>query len=220
MTRPPLLSLEEAVAALKAGRLVIFPTETVYGLGCDAFNAEAAAAIFLLKKRAPAMPLPLIIASRAQLLQAVYPPGPAASRLMELFWPGPLSLLLPVRPGLPDLLAASSRRVAVRHSSHPAAQALCLALGGPVVATSANLSGSPSAGRISDLDPLIVAGTAGIFAPGPEPAGGAPSTLAEASESRGMVSVRLLRHGALSAEAISAAGFAVQTNKHRKALRR
>lgn len=166
------------------------------------------------------MPLPLIIGSRAQLPQAAYAPGPAASRLMEVFWPGPLSLLLPARPTLPDLLVAPSRRVAVRHSSHPAAQALCLALGGPVVATSANLSGNPSAGRIADLDPAIVAGTAGVFAPGPEPAGGAPSTLAEASESRGLVSVRLLRHGALNAQSIAEAGFAVLESKHKKALRR
>ncbi|MDL2207096.1 threonylcarbamoyl-AMP synthase [Desulfovibrio sp. OttesenSCG-928-M16] len=206
-TAPHLLGLAEARAALLSGRLVVFPTETLYALGCDALNPEAVAAVFLLKQRSPSMPLPLVAASYEQATQVAYRPPAAALALIERFWPGPLSLLLPARPCLPDLLCAHTRRVAVRQSPHPAALALCTALGRPVVATSANKSGAPAVHRQEDLDPDILSGVAGIYAEEPEPAGGAPSSLVELSENRGRALVRLLRSGAISAEEIRAAGF-------------
>lgn len=216
----PLLSLDTARNALLLGELVVFPTETVYGLGCDALNAEAVARIFLLKGRSPSMPLPLVAASFEQVAMVAYTPPKGVRELMDLFWPGPLSLLLPARRDVPDLVTAHTRRVAIRISPHPAALALCRALGRPVVATSANKSGEPPVASAADLDPDIVAGAAGLYGEGPEPSGGPPSTLAEGAESGGKAVVRLLRVGAIDAQAIRDAGFLVSENHHKTPIKK
>lgn len=216
----PLLSPDAAREALLAGRLLLFPTETVYGLGCDATNADAVALVFLLKKRSPAMPLPVVIGSPGQLSQVSYAPTPTARALMEAFWPGPLSLLLPVRRELPDLLTAGTRRIAVRFSPHPAVQRLCALLGGPLVATSANLSGAPSASAPEALDPALGPGVAGLYDEAPAPEGGAPSTLVEVADSGGRGMLRLLRAGAVSAQALKDAGFSLLPPGHKSPIKR
>lgn len=211
------LSLEGARDALRAGRLLLFPTETVYGLGCDAMNPDAVAAVYAVKKRALSMPLPVIIASEEHLFRLVYRPSRAARALMDIFWPGPLSLVLPARREVPDLLIGGTRRVAVRFSPHPGAQALCLEFGGPLVATSANISGGPSVSSPSALNPELCRQTAGLLDMGPLPEGGKASTLVELSENGSSVSVRILRDGAITAAALREAGFAViETRRHKR----
>jgi L-threonylcarbamoyladenylate synthase len=201
-----LLDEDAAVAALKRGGLLLFPTETVYGLGCDVLQAQAVAEVFLVKQRVPSMPLPVIVGAVAQLSLLTYAPTDAALALMEMFWPGPLSLLLPARRALPDLLTAHTGKVAVRQSPHPVAQRLCLGLGRPLVATSANISGKASALSADALDPLLLDRVAGFCNGEPAPAGGA-STLVEASERHGRFQVRLCREGAVCAEVLRKAGF-------------
>lgn len=207
---PPLhiLDLNEARQALLEGRLVLYPTETLYGLGCDAMNPDAAAAVFLVKRRSLTLPLPVIIGSFEMLSQVAHV-NRYARALMEVFWPGPLTIVLPAKKNVPDMLTGRLRRVAVRFSSHPAACELCAAIGGPIVASSANISGTPAVSRRDELDPELLRGTAGLYASGPEPAGGWPSTVVDAFENADSGGVRVLRRGAVTNEALHHAGFAV-----------
>lgn len=152
--------IAEAAAALCAGRLVAFPTETVYGLGAMATDAAAIARVFAAKGRPAHNPLILHVAdvrlaARFAILDA------RAERLAEVFWPGPLTLVLPLRSdtGIAPAATAGLDTVAVRVPSHPIAQALLRAVAGPVAGPSANRSGqvSPTTTEhvLTDLDGLI-----------------------------------------------------------------
>ncbi|MBU3672706.1 MAG: threonylcarbamoyl-AMP synthase [Sinobacteraceae bacterium] len=136
--------IDAAVAALRAGELVAFPTETVYGLGADARNPAALRKIYALKGRPSTHPLILHLAAAAQLPQWVATVPPIATVLAERFWPGPLTLVLPRAPGVPDELTGGQDSVAVRVPSHPVAQALLTAFGGGIAAPSANRYGRVS----------------------------------------------------------------------------
>ena len=141
----------EAVAALKAGRLVLLPTETVYGLAADAANAEAVAAIFEAKGRPRFNPLIAHVADRAAAEQiALF--DTRAHALAEAFWPGPLTIVAPARDlaAVCDLARAGLDTVAVRAPGHPLARAVLAAFGRPVVAPSANRSGRPSPTTFAD----------------------------------------------------------------------
>jgi L-threonylcarbamoyladenylate synthase len=140
----PAEQVKEAAAFLKKGGLVVFPTETVYGLGASAFNPVACARIFSAKGRPSDNPLIVHVASEAQLADtAADLPAPAAA-LKKAFWPGPLSLIVPKNPSLPDIVTAGLPTVAVRWPKSPLAQAFLLECGVPVAAPSANVSGAPS----------------------------------------------------------------------------
>ena len=141
----PSSGVGEAVQALSAGRLVILPTETVYGLAAAASNAEAVAAIFEAKGRPRFNPLISHVASldAAERIAAL---DERARRLAEAFWPGPLTLVCPLGRESPvsDLARAGLDSIAVRVPAHPLARAVLEAFGAPVVAPSANRSGRPS----------------------------------------------------------------------------
>lgn len=137
--------LARAAALLQAGRLVAFPTETVYGLGGDARQGTAVAAIYAAKGRPQFNPLIVHVADRETAEQvAVF--SDQARALAARFWPGPLTLVLPARPeaGIADLVTAGLPTVAVRMPAHPVARALLAAFGGPLAAPSANPSGKVS----------------------------------------------------------------------------
>lgn len=136
--------LKAAAAALRAGGLVAFPTETVYGLGADGLNAVACLQIFKAKGRPQDNPLILHIADWAMLEDIVEPLPPAGQALANRFWPGPLTLILECRETVPDVVTAGLDTVAVRWPDHPVAQALIRATGRPLAAPSANKSGRPS----------------------------------------------------------------------------
>lgn len=131
-------SIRSAGAIIRQGGLVAFPTETVYGLGCNALHPGAVARVFEAKQRPSFDPLIVHIADRAMLEAVVKSVSPAASRLMDAFWPGPLTLVLPKRTHVPDLVTAGLPTVAVRMPAHPAAQALIREAGVPIAAPSAN----------------------------------------------------------------------------------
>ncbi|SCW58065.1 L-threonylcarbamoyladenylate synthase [Paenibacillus tianmuensis] len=172
-------ALLEAAALLRSGRTVAFPTETVYGLGADARNTEAVADIFAAKGRPSDNPLIVHIADRSQLEELVAPPEEAVLRLLDAFWPGPLTVVLPVKPGaLSPLVTAGLSTVGLRMPGHPVALALIEASGCPVAAPSANRSGRPSPTNASHVLGDLVGRIAGIV-DGGEAGVGLESTVVE-----------------------------------------
>lgn len=133
-----------AAEVLRRGGLVAFPTETVYGLGADAFNADAVKQIFVAKGRPLDNPIIVHIASAADLKALTTHVPEEAEQLMERFWPGPLTLILKKSPDVPDRVTGGLDTVAVRMPQNKIALALIKALGHPIAAPSANLSGRPS----------------------------------------------------------------------------
>lgn len=150
--RPDAASLKKAAAVLKSGGLVVYPTETAYALGCDPKNPKAMKRLFSAKRRDASKPLPMIAAAKSQAFKYARP-GLFERILADAFWPGPLTLVLPVKKQPVRIFAGaknpytkvSGRTVALRVSPHPVAAALSRALGRPVISTSANLSGHPTA---------------------------------------------------------------------------
>lgn len=187
--------LHVAAQALKDGALVAFPTETVYGLGAHALDPKAVAQIFEAKGRPHFDPLIVHVAQAAQLEQIAQDPTGRAQVLAEAFWPGPLTLVLPKKPCVPDLVTAGHPSVAVRVPAHPVAQALLQAADIPVAAPSANRFGGVSPTRAEhvrgQLDVRIVldGGPCGV---------GVESTIISLLDSQ----PTLLRAGGLALEAI------------------
>ncbi|MFD3446693.1 L-threonylcarbamoyladenylate synthase [Microbacteriaceae bacterium 4G12] len=136
--------LEEAAVLLRQKEAVAFPTETVYGLGADATSDEAVAKIFAAKGRPSDNPLIVHIATKDQLLHLVEAVPPVAEKLMDSFWPGPLTLIFPKKDGISEKVTAGLSTVAVRMPDHPIALALIKQANVPVAAPSANRSGRPS----------------------------------------------------------------------------
>lgn len=136
-------SIRRAAEILREGGTVAFPTETVYGLGANALDASAVAKIFEAKQRPGWDPVIVHVVDRA-MVDMVAEVSPVAERLMEAFWPGPLTLLLPRRAAVPDSVTAGRPLVGVRMPAHPVAEALIRAAGVPVAAPSANRFGHTS----------------------------------------------------------------------------
>ena len=139
--------LDAAVRALRAGELVAFPTETVYGLGANAQHASAVQKIFVVKGRPADHPLIVHLDSARFLHRWARAVPPAAAQLAERFWPGPLTLVLPRAPEVLDLVTGGQDSVAVRVPAHPMAQQLLTAFGGGIAAPSANRYGHVSPTR-------------------------------------------------------------------------
>lgn len=137
-------AIAEAGEILKNGGIVAIPTETVYGLAADAFNAEAVAKIFAAKGRPQDNPVIVHIADLAQLTQVAAEVPEKAKQLMDAFWPGPLTLVLPKTDAVPSSVCAGLPTVAVRFPKNENTQAIIKAAGTPLAAPSANISGSPS----------------------------------------------------------------------------
>ncbi|MFL5304013.1 MAG: L-threonylcarbamoyladenylate synthase [Polyangia bacterium] len=180
----------EAIAALRRGEVVAYPTETFYGLGVDAFDAAALDRLRALKGRGEKA-ISLLIDGEAMLARLCAEVPARARALMARHWPGALTLALPARPGLPEALV-SDGCVAVRQSPHPVARALVAGFGGPVTTTSANRSGEPPATTAAAVRAALGDGCH-VLDGGPT-TGGAPSTLARV---RGDV-VEILRAGAVA----------------------
>ena len=150
--------LARAAHLLRAGGTVAFPTETVYGLGADALSARAVEQIFIAKERPHWDPLIVHLHSREQVATVALS-SPVAERLMDAFWPGPLTLLLPRSRAIPDAVTAGRPLVGVRIPAHPVARELLRLAGVPVAAPSANRFGhtSPTSAAhvLADLDGRI-----------------------------------------------------------------
>lgn len=134
-------TLHRAVACLKQGGIIAYPTEGVYGLGCDPFNKVAIHRLLAIKQRPVDKGLIMIAANWEQLQSWVVTLDPA--RMAEIFatWPGPTTWVLPANPALPSWIRGEHESVAVRVTAHPEAAALCKAFGKPLISTSANRQG-------------------------------------------------------------------------------
>ena len=187
-----MVDVAAAAAAIARGEVVAFPTETFYGLAVDALNEDALARLRTLKGREVERAFSLLISGREMLVSLCVEIPPLAERLMAQHWPGPLTLALPARPGLPESIVADGC-VAVRVSPHSVAQALVAAIGRPITATSANPAGATPPRTASEVAAYFAPPSCLILDGGTTP-GGQPSTLARV---RGE-SVEVLRQGAVA----------------------
>jgi L-threonylcarbamoyladenylate synthase len=183
-------SLSAAVAALHAGDVIVFPTETLYGLGADALNRAAVDKVFQLKGRDARNPIPVLVGNEAMLSQLVTEVSGAAKRLIDRFWPGPLTLVFPARPDLPKALVNSTGGIGVRVSSQSIATDLVSALGHPLTATSANPSGKEPARAVEEARDYF-AGVIEIFVDGGTLTSKTGSTVVETVGDR----LRIIREG-------------------------
>ncbi len=192
------LGIEESARIILRGGVVSFPTETFYGLAADPLNERALQKIFQIKGREENKPLLLLIGDRTWVSGIARRTSPLAERLMEKFWPGPLTLVLEALPHLPALVTANTGKVGLRVSSHPAALALVLAAGRAVTGTSANLSGQPD---ISTAEGVFRAlgGKLDAILDGGKTAGGLGSTVLDVSE----VPPRIIREGVIPRKELS-----------------
>lgn len=147
--------IAEAARIAKEGGLIVFPTSTFYGLGAVAFDPDAVARVFQVKKRDPGKPLLILITSEEELSDLVRDVPPMAERLIRAFWPGKITLVFEARAILSENLSGGTGKVGVRLAGHPVARALVDACG-PVTGTSANLSGQGGCASIDALDKTLV----------------------------------------------------------------
>lgn len=189
--RPEPEAIAKAVEVLRAGGVVAFPTDTLYGLAVDPRDADAIERLFALKGRALTVAVPLIATDLEQALRAAEF-GPRQRRAADIFWPGPLSLVVPARPSLSPMALAGGNTVAIRVPAHVVARELARAFGFCVTATSANRSGHAPTDS-ADAVVHAVPGVDLLLDAGHAP-GGAPSTIM-AFDNDGPV---LLRAGALA----------------------
>lgn len=189
--------LEEAGRVLRSGGLVAFPTETVYGLGADAFNPAAVARIFEVKGRPASDPLIVHIADREDLYRVAREVPEVALRLAEQFMPGPLTFVLWKRPEVPDVITAGKPTVAVRMPAHPIALGLIRAAGVPVVAPSANRFGHTSPTRAEHVLDDLGGKVDLVLDAGPTPVG-VESTIIDLTQSPPVI----LRPGGVPREAL------------------
>jgi len=183
-------TFQHAAMILRAGGVVAFPTETYYGLAVDPFNEKAVDRLYEIKKRSRSLPILLLVQDMHQL-PLVAAAIPALYReLIHHFWPGPLSLVFPAHPHCSSHLTGGTATVAARQSPHPIAQRLLASFGGPITATSANISGKPAATTASEVNTFFGPSVDCIIDGGATP-GGQGSTLVVLKE--GVVSC--LRQG-------------------------
>ncbi|MGH7815293.1 MAG: L-threonylcarbamoyladenylate synthase [Candidatus Binataceae bacterium] len=195
---PRVFRLDDAIAALQAGGLAVYPTETFYALGADPESSAAMARLFAAKGREPGRFIGLIAADAAMAFSLAREVPDNARRIADAFWPGPLTLVLPARAGLAPEIAGPDG-VAVRVSSHPVARALAVGLGRPVTATSANLSGEPAAATLAQAREAF-GEKVKVYLEGGKMAAAAPSTVVAVAHD----SWKIIRPGAISADQIAA----------------
>ena len=190
-------SVADAVTALKNGEVIVFPTETLYGLGADAMNEEAVATVFRLKGRDPDTPIPVLIADETMLGQLIDDIPPLAQKLIHKFWPGPLTLVLPARADIPKPLLNASGGIGMRISSQPIATRLVKSLGRPLTATSANPSGKSPARTLGEAKNYF-GSDVNVFIDGGPLTSKTGSTVAEIRGHR----LKIIRQGDIGAAAL------------------
>jgi L-threonylcarbamoyladenylate synthase len=189
---PDPVSIERAALSLRRGGVVAIPTDTLYGLAVDPFNATAVARVFAIKGRSGERALPVVAADLAQVRAWIGEMGPLATRLAEQFWPGPLTLVMRAPQTLAPGVRGDRETVGVRVPANVVTRALCAACARPLTATSANLSGEPAT-----ADPHNVATTLAdcldvLLDAGPTP-GGPASTVVDVTGAE----PQLIRSGAV-----------------------
>jgi L-threonylcarbamoyladenylate synthase len=167
-------AISHALETLNRGGLVAFPTDTVYGVGALAFNAPAVESIYAAKDRPVEKAIPILIGGPEDLDKVTADIPPIAAKLAARFWPGPLTLVVPKHPDLPDVVSTAPT-VGVRVPDHPVARAL-LRAAGPMAVTSANISGEASPRTAGEVSRQL-SGRIPLILDGGETPGGIPSTV-------------------------------------------
>lgn len=187
--------LLKVAGILGRGGLIVYPTDTFYGLGASGYQADAVRSIYRIKQRNASKPLSLVISDYGMLGDVAAELPPVLPALAEAFWPGPLTVVVPASSRLPDVLLGASRNIGVRIPDLAWLRRLVRESGFPLTATSANLSG---AGEIADPREAvrIFQGKVDLIVDGGATSGGRPSTVLDLSARP----PRILRQGAVSAE--------------------
>lgn len=189
----------KGIQILKQGGVIAFPTDTVYGLGADAFRSKAVERIYEIKKRPTHLPLPLLIGDVEQLAVLAAKPLPEiASFLARRFWPGGLTLVVPKAARLPDYLGSTN--VAVRVPAHPVCLALIQAINNPLIGTSANISGKPSVVTAGEVKQQL-GNEVDLIIDGGRCPGGSESTVVDVTGGGAVI----LRHGIIPGDEINRA---------------
>ena len=188
-------AIGEACRVVRGGGLVVYPTDTLYGLGADPFNERAVSRAYEAKRR-ESKPMPVLVSSR-EVVEEVAVVVDEAVRLMDAFWPGPLTIVLPRRPRLPRAVTAGADSVGVRMPRHSLALSLIESCGGVLIGTSANISGMPPPRTVEEALSQLGDSVDLAIDAGPAPIG-APSTVIDLSGER----PRLVREGAIRLEEV------------------
>ena len=184
-----LLSVPEAADHLRAGRVIAYPTEAVYGLGCDPASEMAVRSVLELKQRSPDLGLILVADSLEQLRPFIDLSHITNLETAMSSWPGPMTWLMPRAAAVPNWLAGKHATIAVRVTAHPVCRALCAAFGGAIVSTSANRSTEPPARSSDEVQAYFGANIAGIVS-------GALGEKLEPSEIRDLATGAVIRKSA------------------------
>ena len=187
---PDIQVLLAAAEAVLRGGVIAFPTDTVYGLGCSLFDASAVEMVARLKRRDPSLAVISLISDPRQVHGLASEVSPVAERLIARFWPGPLSLIFKAAPIVPPRVRGAGGTVALRCPKDPLCATLLDVIGGPVVSSSANLSGQPPAETAEEVVQIFGNQLDLVIDGGPR-RGGVPSTLVDVSGPRTL----LLRRG-------------------------
>lgn len=167
-----------AADVIRAGGLVVLPTDTVYGIAADVWQPEAIAGLYTVKQRPPERAIPVLLADIDDIAQVAQEVPEIARRLAAAFWPGPLTIAVPKRPEVPEIVSALPT-VGVRIPDHEGARAVIRACGGALAVTSANLSGQPS--PLTAHESTVLGAGIGLILDGGICPGGVPSTVVDVS---------------------------------------
>jgi L-threonylcarbamoyladenylate synthase len=192
--------IEQGVSILKEGGVVAFPTDTVYGLGACVSLPQAVARVYEVKGRAKNIPLPLLLADKSQIEEVAEAVPSLARLLAEKFLPGGLTMVLFKSKAVPDTVTSGGKTVAIRIPAHPVPLALARGVGTPIVGTSANLSGQPSALTAEEVYAQLD-GRVDLIIDGGRRPGGRESTIVDLTGK----TPRVLREGAISREELKSA---------------
>lgn len=198
LDRASVEAIEKAAEEIRRGRLVIYPTETVYGIGASAFDEAAAKSVFIAKNRPFDMPLSVAV-SDMEMMATIAEITPKAERLAEAFLPGPLTMIIKKRPNVPDIVTSMSDKVGVRIPGHAVARELARRAG-PIITTSANRHSSRDAVTAREAAEEL-SGHIGMCLDSGPCSLGKPSTIVWLRGDE----MEIVRQGAISAEAIEEA---------------
>ncbi|HJR80400.1 MAG TPA: L-threonylcarbamoyladenylate synthase [Anaerolineales bacterium] len=191
-------TIRRALEVLRAGGLVAFPTDTVYGIGALAFDGKAVLSIYAAKNRPMEKAIPILLGDSKDLEKVAMSIPSTARRLASRFWPGPLTILVPKKPALPEAVSATST-IGVRVPDHEVARAL-LRTAGPMAVTSANLSGQASPTTADEVFAQLNS-RVGLIIDGGSTPGGIPSTVVDCSDEE----IRIIRAGPITEEQLLSA---------------
>ncbi|MCK4325756.1 threonylcarbamoyl-AMP synthase [bacterium] len=187
--------IEEAAQVIRDGGLVIFPTDTLYGLGVSAFNQPAVERMFQVKRRVKEKAVSVLVANFVEAEFLIEEVSPPALNLMSHFWPGPLTLLFKANDKVPAMLTANSGKIGIRIPDNKVALALIKASGTPLTGSSANLSGKPDPLGVEEVEREL-SGQVDLIIDGGRPKLGKPSTVFD------ITSLKVLREGSIGMERI------------------